>query len=110
MTDELRMLIEEKKQLERRIKMLTTGSIENGLAKIDRICCASKYQRGKWALFYKYKYYANTRRQELPVQRTKWETMFNGETLEEVVEKIPEAIKALQDLYEAAKGENRDDS
>ena len=101
-TDELRQLLKQKRELEQRIKYLTTGSLIHNDVKIDRIGFAGKYQQGKWALFYKYKYIVNCGREGRPQDRTKWTAIINAETMEGVLNQIPGAIKALQDLYEEA--------
>lgn len=105
MSDELKQLIEEKKMLERKIKALTSGTIENELAKIDRIGFAGHYQKGKWALFYKYRFIVSSGSQEIPKPRGKWVPLFNADTFDDIVNKIPEAIKALTELYETARGD-----
>jgi len=50
-TDELKRLLEEKKELERRIHLLTTGALIHDTVKLDHIGFAGKFQKGKWALF-----------------------------------------------------------
>jgi hypothetical protein len=100
---ELEQLIAEKRELERRIKFLTTGSITHEMVKIDKIGYAGKYQRGKWAVFYKYLHVVSKGRQGTPEARMKWVPLVNGETIEEVVNELPNVIKDLTELYEEAK-------
>ncbi len=102
---ELQQLLQEKKELERKIKILTTGSVVNDIVKIDRIGYPGRFQKGKWAVFYRYKYIANTGYHGTPKPMKKWQTLFNGDSIDEVVNMIPDAIKALTELYEQAKGE-----
>ena len=101
---ELQELMRQKKELEKKIKILTTGSVINENVKIDRINYAGQYQRGKWALFYKYNYIVSRGRQGIPENWSRWMPMFNGESFEDVVRQIPDAIKALTELYEETKG------
>ena len=103
---ELQQLLKEKRELERKIKILTTGSIINDMVKIDRISCAGPHQRGKWAVFYKYLYIAGIGYKNEPKARSKWQPLFNGDSFDEVVNMIPDAIKDLTELYEQAKGED----
>ena len=100
MTDELRELMRQKKELERRIQALTTGSVVHETVKIDRIAFASKYQQGKWALFFKYAHTVNRGYNGGPETRTKWQPLFNAENKEEVISRIPEVIRELTELYE----------
>jgi hypothetical protein len=102
---ELQQLLQEKRELERKIKILTTGSIVNDIVKIDRIGYPGRFQQGKWALFYRYKHVVNAGCHGKPEPRAKWQPLFNGDSLDEVVNMIPDAIKALTELYEQAKGE-----
>ena len=104
---ELQMLLHEKRELERRIKELTTGSIFKDTVKLDRISAPGKYQTGKWALYLKYEHTANVGnwRNSRAEYRSKWQPVVNGDSLDDVVSKIPEVIKALTELYEMAKGE-----
>ena len=101
-SNELKQLLKEKKELERRIQMLTTGALIRDNVKLDRIGFAGKFQNGKWALFYKYVYVANVGCPGVPESRNKWQPMINGDTVEDVIKQIPDAIKALTDLYEEA--------
>lgn len=110
MTDELRELMRQKRDLERRIMILTTGSIVNDMVKVDRIGYAGKFQQGKWALFFKYAHVVNTGCHGVPETRTKWQPMINADTKEEVINQIPGAIKALTELYEQAVKENEPDA
>ena len=103
MTDELKRLMAEKKELERKIKALTSGAIDHGDAKLDRIGFAGEYQRGHWALFYEYKFTRSRGREGRPEPASRWTPLAHGETMEEVLEKIPDVIKALTDLYEEVK-------
>ena len=101
---ELEQLIAEKKEIERRIKLLTSGSITHEMAKIDKLGgYAGKYQRGKWAVFYKYLHVVSKGRQGTPEASMKWVPLVNGETIEEVVNELPNVIKDLTELYEEAK-------
>lgn len=99
---ELERLLKEKKSIERRINFLTSGSIINENCKVDRINY-SYYQKEKWALYYKYRFIAAVSRDAHPEHRSKFMPLVNGDTVEEVVEKIPEVIKALTELYDMYK-------
>lgn len=101
-SNELKQLLKEKEKLERRIQLLTTGALIHENVKLDRIGFAGKFQNGKWALFYKYAHVANTGSNGVPDPRTKWQPIINGDTAEDVINQIPDAIKALTDLYEEA--------
>jgi hypothetical protein len=102
---ELQQLLYEKRELERKIKILTDGAVVNDIVKIDRLGCPGKYQQGKWAVYYRYKHVVNAGCHGVPKKRVKWQPLFNGDSLEEVVDMIPNAIKALTELYEQGKGE-----
>ena len=95
MDEELRRLIAEKRELEQRIKLLTSG------AKLDRIDFAGMYQRGKWALFFKYDLVANNH--GVPQPRSKWQPVINGDSMDDVINQIPDVINVLTDLYEEVK-------
>ena len=103
---ELQELMKQKREIEKRIKILTTGSVINENAKIDRITYAGQYQQGKWALFYKYKFIASRGREGRAEYRTKWQVLLNDESFDDVVSQIPDIIQALTELYEDAKGAN----
>jgi hypothetical protein len=102
MNDELMQLMAEKRELERRINLLKTGGITHDNVKIDRIGFAGYYQRGKWALFCRYKHTVARGRNGIPEERTKWQTIINGDSKEDVVKQIPDLIKALNAIYEEA--------
>ena len=102
---ELQMLLHEKKEIERKIKFLTSGAITNDLVKLDRINFASQYQKGKWAVFYKYHHIVSAGREGRAEIRDRWSPLFNADSREEAVNMLPVAIKALTELYEMAKGE-----
>lgn len=101
---ELQELMKQKKEIEKRIKILTTGSVINEDVKIDRITYAGKYQRGKWALFFKYRHIVSKGWEGTAEYRTKWQPLFNEESFDDVVKRIPYVIQALTDLYEETKG------
>ena len=103
MTDELQRLLAEKKELEMRIHLLTSGAVVREKVKLDRIGFAGKYQKGKWALFFKYDHVVNAGCHGAPQPRSKWQPIVNGDTLDDVIDQIPDVIKALTDLYEEAK-------
>ena len=100
MSDELKKLIQQKKELERRIKILESGAITNEMVKLDRINSYSELQNGKWCVYYKREFLVR----KGPKVATKWMPLFSGDTIEEAVGKIPDAVKALQELYNDAKG------
>ena len=101
-SNELKQLLKEKKELERRIHLLTTGALIHENVKLDRIGFAGKFQQGKWALFYKYAHTVNTGRDGVPEARSKWQPMINGDTCEDIINQIPGVIKELTELYEEA--------
>lgn len=105
MTDDIQELIRQKRELEQRIHLLMSGAIIRDKVKLDKIGFAGKYQKGKWALFYRYDHIVNRGRGGLPQPRSRWTPMINGDSIEEVINKIPDAIKALTELYEQVKGE-----
>ena len=100
---ELERLKKEKFDLERRIHLLETGALVHETVKLDRIGFASAYQKGKWALFYRYSYIVNAGSHGVPQPRKKWQPLINGDSMDEVVKQIPDVINALTDLYEEAK-------
>ena len=102
---EIQELMRQKRELEQRIKLLTSGAIIRDRVKLDRIGFAGKFQKGKWALFYRYDHVVNARCHGDPQPRKRWTPLINGETMEEVAEQIPDAIRALTELYEIVKGE-----
>jgi hypothetical protein len=104
MTDDIQELIRQKRELEQRIHLLMSGAIIRDKVKLDKIGFAGKYQKGKWALFYRYDHVVNRGRGELPQPRSRWTPMINGDSIEEVINQIPDAIKALTELYEIARG------
>jgi len=104
MTDDIQELIRQKRELEQRIHLLMSGAIIRDKVKLDRISFAGKYQKGKWALFYRYDHVVNRGRGGLPQPRTKWTPIINGESMEKVINQIPDAINALTELYEIARG------
>ena len=107
---ELEQLKKEMRELERRIKLLSSGAITNEKVKLDRFGFPSKYQENKWAVFFQYDYTANVGRYPgRPEKRSKWNPLFSGDSPKEVIDKIPEAIRALTELYEQAKGEAHDE-
>ena len=104
MTDELKKLIKEKEELEHRIKMLESGAIMRDFVKLDRINSYSEHQNGKWCVYYKREFFVRKGPYSKPKEATKWMPLFSGDTIEEAVGKIPDAVKALQELYNDAKG------
>ena len=104
MSDELKKLIQEKKELERKIKLLESGAITNEMVKLDRINSYSEHQNGKWCVYYKREFFVKKGPYSKPKEATKWMPLFSGDTIEEAVGKIPDAVKALQELYNDAKG------
>ena len=103
---EIQELMRQKRELEQRIHLLMSGAIIRDKVKLDRIGFAGKYQKGKWALFYRYAHVVNTgyRYNCVPQPRTKWTPIINGDSMDEVINQIPDAIKALTELYEIARG------
>ena len=101
---EIQELMRQKRELEQRIHLLMSGAIIRDKVKLDRIGFAGKYQKGKWALFYRYAHVVNAGCPGVPQPRTRWTPMINGDSIEDVINQIPDAIKALTELYEIARG------
>ena len=104
MTDDIHELMKQKRELEQRIHLLMSGAIIRDKVKLDRIGFAGKYQKGKWALFYRYAHVVNAGCHGVPQPRERWTPMINGDSIDEVIDQIPDAIKALTELYEIARG------
>lgn len=102
---EIQELMRQKRELEQRIHLLMSGAIIRDKVKLDKICFAGKYQKGKWALFYRYDHVVSRGREALPQPRSRWTPIINGDSIEEVINQIPDAIKDLTELYEQVKGE-----
>ena len=106
---ELQELIRQKREIEKKIKILTTGSIIEENVKIDKIGCPMQYQHGKWALFYKYRFVASRGREGKAEERSKWVPLFNGDSFYEILKRMPEVINELTEIFENAKGEIKDE-
>ena len=98
---ELEKLIQEKKELERRIALLTDGRIIMDSVKLDTIKSPTA-QGGKWAVSYKYRHIIQMGSRCIPKDGAKWVPMFTCENREEAVKMIPKAINELTELYERA--------
>lgn len=96
--NELDLLIQQKKDIEKRIKELRNSASVIGSAKIDvEHYATGKPDRHYLAIFYK----------PLGDGRPKWQTIFSSNDRKEVVDEIPNIVKCLQGLYEANKGRNK---
>lgn len=103
MMTELERLIKEKKELERRIAVLSSGAIVNDFAKLDMVKMGGE-QKGKWAVFYRYFFIVRRGRYGDNEEWQKWVPIFcpQSGSREEAVKEIPNIIKHLQALYEEA--------
>lgn len=99
--NEIERLMKEKELLERRIKLLTQGSVIMDTVKLDQIHHPAA-NCGKWSVAYKYKHIARLGRGNDPQVREKWVPIICCENREEAVNMLGEAIKALTELYEKA--------
>lgn len=98
---ELERLKKEKEALERRIQMLTTGSVFMDNVKLDVIHTPG-LQQGKWAVSFRYHHIVRRGRQGIHEDRDKWVPLFNCETREEAVLMIPKLVAEMNELYEEA--------
>ena len=99
--EELERLIHERDELDRKIKMLTSGAVFTDNAKLDTIKFHGA-QFGKWAVSYKYSNTAIVGRQGDREKRQKWNTLFCCESRKQAILTIPSAITALRELYDKA--------
>lgn len=98
--NELDSLIQQKKELEQRIKALKNQAVAVGQTKID----VEHYPTGKperyfLAVFYKPLPYKGEER------RGKWQTIFSANDRKSVTDAIPAIVANLQELYERNKTE-----
>ncbi len=104
--DELRRLMHEREEIDRKIRMLTDGVVANDYAKLDTIKFHGA-QFGKWAVSFKYSNTAIVGRQGDRQKRHKWNTLYCCDSRKEAIETLPATISFLQDLYDkAVKGTN----
>ena len=90
MKNELDDLIQQKREIERKIKELRNCASIVGQAKIDvEHYPTTKPDRHFLAVYYK----------PLDSERSKWQTIFSANDRESVINKIPEIIENLQELY-----------
>jgi len=101
MRTDIEQMIREKKALERRIALLTSGRILMDDAKLDTIKHYAA-QCGKWAVSYKYKYVANRYQYNEPRNSEKWIPLFTCENREEAVNMLRKTIETLTELYNKA--------
>ena len=102
---ELEKLIQEKKELERRIGLLTKGTVIMESVKLDTIHAVGG-NTGKWAVSVLYSHIARIGYASQREMRKKWVPIVCCDNREEAVMRIPEIIKALNELYEKAGGED----
>ena len=105
---ELEKLMQEKKELERRIGLLTRGAVVMESVKLDTIHAVGG-NTGKWAVSVLYSHIAKIGGSYIRQQRNKWVPIVCCDNREEAVTKIPEIVKALNELYEKACGEDAKD-
>lgn len=87
---ELELLIQQKRELEAKIKALKNQSQQYGMAKVDvEHYPTLKPDRHFLAIHY----------QPLGDGRAKWQTIFSANSRQEVVDAIPGIISNLQSLY-----------
>lgn len=90
MKNELDDLIQQKREIERKIKELRNCAPIVGQAKIDvEHYPTTKPDRHFLAIYYK----------PLDSGRSKWQTIFSANDRDSVINKIPEIIENLQELY-----------
>lgn len=91
--DELELLIQQKKEIERKIRILKNQSVECGLAKIDmEHYPTQKPDRHYLAVHYK----------PLDDGRERWQTVFSANNRQSVIDAIPSIVESLQNLYMTA--------
>lgn len=94
---ELELLIQQKRELEAKIKALKNQSQQYGAAKVDvEHYPTSKPDRHFLAIYYK----------PLDDGRAKWQTIFSANSRQGVVDAIPSIISNLQSLYSVLTVEN----
>ena len=93
--NELMELIEQKKEIERRIKELKDNAQIVGQAKID----VQHYPTGKPDRHFLAVYY-----KPLDSGRQKWQTIYSANDRKAVINVIPQIIGNLQELYDRNKG------
>lgn len=98
---ELETLLKQKEDLERRIRLLTDGTITLDEVKLAIIRHPAA-QKDKWAVSFRYEHTAEYGWSREPKQTKKWVPIFACDNREEAVKRIPGAIKALQELYDKA--------
>lgn len=92
--NELDLLIQQKKDIEKRIKELKNNASVVGQAKIDfEHYSTSKPDRHYLGIFYK----------PLDSRRPRWMTIFSANDRKSVVDAIPPIIENLQELYDRNK-------
>ena len=91
--NELEKLIEQKKEIERKIKALKNQSIECGFVKID----VEHYPTAKPD-----RHYLAIKYQPIDGGRAKFQTLFSAFDKQSVIDEIPKIIENLQKLYSAA--------
>ena len=101
MENDLKELIRQKEELERRIMMLTEGRIIMDSVKLDMIKHPAA-QGGKWAVAYKYRYISQWGCNNIPKLSEKWVPIFCADNREEAIRAIPEIIDSIKGLYEKA--------
>lgn len=93
--NELAELIQQKKEIEQKIKELKNGTSVVGQAKIDvQHYPTEKPDRHFLAVYYK----------PLDSGRQKWQTIYSANDRQAVINVIPQIIGNLQELYDRNKG------
>ena len=97
--NELEKLIEQKKEIERKIKALKNQSIECGFVKID----VEHYPTAKPD-----RHYLAIKYQPIDGGRAKFQTLFSAFDKQSVIDEIPKIIGNLQILYSSVTEEGKE--
>lgn len=99
MTDVMQELIRQREEIDRKIQELKGCVVVDDLVKLDVIGTKGP-QRGCYAVSFKYKHSRWSGNDRMHHDAGKWVPIFQKENREEAIAAIPEAISALQKLYD----------
>jgi hypothetical protein len=102
-SNELKKLLEEKEELERKIKILQVGAVYGNDVKIDKVSYTYPCQR-RMALYYRYNHLVPVKDSDTPMEKTRWVPFLSADNVDDVLAMIPVVISNLKQLYEKGTG------